>query len=94
MDAYQELRENRQAMAEFFASKGWELLYKWAEVQVKAKFEDAIRLTDPTERETARIEGLAIEKVIRLPFFLAEHAGLNGLAEGASVDSPQTTPEA
>lgn len=92
-DAYEELRAHRADMVQFFASKGWELLLKWAEAQARVEFEKAIRGATPEEREAARVEGLAIEKVIRLPFFMAEHAGIN-TAKGAFGHSDQTTPDA
>ena len=73
-DDYQELRENRAALVEFFASKGWEIYFKWISAQVAVDFERAIRETDPLKREQARCEGIAKEKIARLPFYLMEQA--------------------
>lgn len=95
MDPYKELEENRAALAELFASKGWEILLKWTKEQVKVKFEKAIRRENAQEREENRISGLAMEEFIRLAVFLAEKAGLGeDLAEGASAHAEQTTPDA
>ena len=73
-DDYKELRDNRAALAEFFTTKGWEIYFKWISAQVARDFELAIRETDPVKREQARCEGLAKEKIARLPFFLMEQA--------------------
>ncbi len=71
---FQELRDNRAAMIEFFASKGWEIFFKWISAQVAKDFELAIRETDPIKREQARCSGLAKEEIARIPFFLMEQA--------------------
>jgi hypothetical protein len=88
---YTELRQNRDAMAQLFASKGWEILNKWVAGQVAGKFEEAIRLEDAKAREESRIEGLAMEKFVRLAVHLAEQAGLNNAEEAPEQSVPATS---
>lgn len=92
-DSYQELRENQTAMVEFFASKGWEILHRWVTVQTQGHFERAIRAETPEERETARIEGLTMEKFVRLAIYLGMQAGLNS-ADEALLQSEEATSKA
>ncbi len=80
-DAYKELRENRDAMAQLFASKGWEILNSWVAAQVAVEFQTAIRSEDAAERTEARIKGLTMERFIRLAVYLADEAGLNNAEE-------------
>lgn len=84
-DDFKELRDNRTALQEFFATKGWEIYFKWISAQVARDFETAIRETDPLKREQARCEGLAKEKIARLPFFLMEQA------EASADEAPSHT---
>ncbi len=80
-DDYKELRDNRPALTEFFASKGWEIYFKWISAQVAADFQKAIRATTAEEREEARVQGLAKEKIARLPFYLMEQASADSASE-------------
>jgi hypothetical protein len=92
-DAYKELRENRAAMAQLFSSKGWEILVAWTAAQTKGYFETAIRGETEEARNEARIQGLTMEKFVRLAMYLADEAGLNN-AEEAPSQSEAATSEA
>lgn len=91
MDAHEKLRQNRPAMAELFASKGWALLMEWTEAQTAAKFEQAIRAQTAEERETARVSGLTMEEFVRLSLHLADIAGLSNAEEAPGQSVPATS---
>lgn len=92
-DVYAELREKKADLLTMFASPGWALLNRWLNEQILVRRDRAYAGDTQEIRDEARVEGHAIEHVINLAVYLADHAGLNG-AEGASLDSPKTTPEA
>lgn len=92
-DVYAELREKKADLLAMLASPGWALLNKWLNEQILVRRDTAYAGASAEEREQARVEGHAMEQVINLAVYLADHAGLNG-ADGASLDSPETTPEA
>lgn len=76
-----------------FASKGWEIWLEWAKVEVAKEYQEAIHGETAEKREAARVAGIALERFVRVPFFLAEQLGI-AQAEGAVADSQQPTPEA
>lgn len=69
-----------------FAGKGWEIWHEWAETQIQAHFEAAIKAPTKDEREEARLTGIALERFSKLPLFLM------GEAERVSADEAPTNP--
>ena len=85
-EALQEIKDNRGAMQEFFASKGWDLWLKWSKAMQEGYFDASVRLPDAKEREEARLTGLALERFSQLPIFLM------GQAETVSAEQAPTIP--
>jgi hypothetical protein len=92
LPVYEKLRENRAAMNEFFASKGWELWLELAESVMEGKRKMALYDVDPRVREEARVSFLAFEQFqgLRLHMAWALDESNADLAPGI----PQATEEA
>ena len=88
---YTDLLENRPAMMELFASKGYEIWMDWAETMIEGHEKACVYGATLAEREEARALVLAFRKLKDIPGVLGE---ILGDAAPASVDSPPTTGEA
>jgi len=72
---YQSLVENRGAIREMCASKGWAIWIEWVESQKKAYAQKAVWGDTREEREEAALELRALTRFADLPIFLDGMAG-------------------
>lgn len=92
-EEFDQLKEHKSDLLALFASKGWEIWLEWAKREVSKEYTEAIHGETAQLREEARVNGKALERFVRVPFFLAEQIGI-AQAKGAVPDFQEPTPEA
>lgn len=87
-EAIKELVDNKAAIQEMFASKGWEIWLKWSESALGVFKDNSIAANTVAEREDNRAKYQALTYFNQLPFFFVAQI------EKASADSAPEIPSA
>lgn len=88
-EAIQELVENRAAIKELFASKGWEIWLKWSESALDVYKDNSVAADTVAEREENRAKYQALVYFNQLPFFFEQQ--IEKASADAASGSPPTT---